>query len=186
MNVSASDQSDTDGKSMRRIIYLMLGLVLSAPLYSANVTSSLVLKGMMIDKTSIEVVDTTRPGEAQLDLTRGTNGYEAIGYLIERSNSTNGYTVRMSSENNYRLKCTNPAIDHIIYYELQYDNNVGDVGITSTGSFWTGDLVYTITNASGPTPEEGYRKVMKIKYSDPSGAPAGTYTDTLYFTITAK
>lgn len=179
--------AEENGENMRQRLSLLLSvLLLSAPLSGANVSSSLVLKGTMIDKTSIEVVDTTRPGEAELDFSRGTNGYEAIGYLIERSNAASGYTVTMSSENNYRLRCTDPAIDHIIYYELQYDNNVGDVGITSTGSFWTGDLVYTITNASGPTPEEGYRKVMKIKYSDPSSSPAGVYTDTLYFNITAK
>ncbi len=175
---------------MRHLKYSLLMILLlilsSAMLLGAAESASVEMRGSIPDMSSITVIGTTQPGTAIIDLSRSTNGYEPIGYLVERSNSPTGYTVTMSALNNFSLRHTDPTFNDVILYELQYNNNVGDVGITWTGSFWSGDLVYTITDADGPTGPEGVTKVMKIKYSQPAGVAAGTYSDTLQFTITAK
>lgn len=172
----------------RRLFSILLLFMIPLSLCFAE-TSNLLLTGEMQDKTSLEITDTTSEGTAVLNLDAGTGGVHIkIATIIEKSNSAGGYTVHMSTENNYRLMRDTDDQENIILYDIMYNDD--STGLGSTGSYSatssSGNLVYKITDSSLPTDSDGVSNDLKIKYSDPGWLPSGTYTDTMHFTIESK
>lgn len=176
-------------QSMSRKFILMsilLSICACFNLSASQQDASLSLSGTVELILSVETTGTPTPGIAYVDMSGPSGGYQPLFYVVERSNSPSGYLIKMTSDKNFRLRQDNPAITDELLYELEYNNQKNDAGITSTGSFAAGDLVYTITNSDGLTQPEGLQKVMKIRYGNPKHLASGTYTDTLRFSIEIK
>lgn len=168
------------------ILSILLAICSCVSIIASQQDASLSLSGTVELILSVETTGTPTPGIAYVDMSGPSGGYQPLFYVVERSNSPSGYKIKMTSDKNFRLRQEDPAIADELLYELEYNNQKNDAGITYTGSFAAGDLVYTITNSDGLTPPEGLQKVMKIRYGNPKHLASGTYTDVLRFSIEIK
>jgi hypothetical protein len=178
---------------MKRLFVTTLAtaLTLAAPTAFASDTAKLYLQGTVSAATwlnisatntssltngALETVTVTIP-EAAL-ITAGQNQIANIAYVFESCNDLDGYTVKAISTHNGNLTrgdastAGTPAIAYALTYA---GTNVDLTGATPVSN--VGAMTTAVRGAS---------KAVGIKVTGNANALAGTYQDTVTFTITAK
>lgn len=138
----------------------------------AALVGNITLQGTVAASTSITV--DAEPGYNSLNLHSDQSNL-LVATVIESNNTAAGYTVTLSSANAGKLK--NGSLDEISY-TARYDG----VAVTLSAA------PVTITNQGAQTDVVNVAKEFDISYT---GAPAdelmaGTYSDTLVFTIASN
>ena len=138
----------------------------------ASNRAQLNLTGVIEEQLSIEIVGGN--DTAQLDLSE-TQQQFFVGTTRVNSNSATGYNVKISSRNNWKLtNTTNPTIN------LPYSMNYGAQALTQQ----TGEQVID----GGTSVVQNLDTDVSVNYQIDPQSPlrAGTYRDTVTFTIEAK
>lgn len=149
-------------------LWLALSVVTLSSSAFAGTSATLLLKGSVPAVLNIQV--TPEPAATALDLT-STQSNTKVAVVQEKSNSSSGYNVTISSQNLGVLK--NNA--HSFVYSLAYDGTVLNLA---------SPVVQTHSDSSAVA----VNKNVTISYT---GKPAeqlvaGNYTDTVTFTIAAN
>ena len=131
----------------------------------------------------LDIYSNNEPGIRFMDLTVTQTG-KLIATVNERSNSSTGYTVSVTSYNlaNDGGGATEPYFLHSssagqLTYSLTYNGLA--VAPWSAGTA-------QLTDANGTTSPEWVSKPLAITYSGSTSLPAGDYEDVLTLTISAK
>jgi hypothetical protein len=144
---------------------IALALITSAAAASAATTGVLTLQGVVAAATAITV--TGAGGFSELDLATSANDLQ-VASVREINNTTNGYTVSLTSQNAGVLK--NGSIGNV-NYTAKYNSQAVTLSATPV----------TVTTSAPST------KGFTISYAGTAAANmmVGTYSDTLTFTIAA-
>lgn len=150
----------------------LLTVTLSSSLASAQTTGTITLSGSVPAATAIVVTGVGTFNN--LDLTTTQSNLQ-VANVREINNTPNGYTVRMTSANGGLLK--NGSIGSLTY-TARYNGVAANLNTSPV----------TVTNASASTSVVNVLKPLTISYTGVSADSlmAGTYSDTLTFTITAN
>lgn len=131
----------------------------------------------------LDIYSIREPGIRFMDLTVNQTG-KLIATVNERSNSSTGYTVSISSKNlaNDTGGAATPYFLHSssagsLSYTLTYDGSAVTPWAAGTAQ---------LTDSSSTTAPEWLSKQLRINYSGSSTLPAGDYEDILTLTISAK
>lgn len=131
----------------------------------------------------IDIYSDREPGIRSMDLTTTVAG-KLIATVHERSNSSTGYTVTLTSANLAAdiSGATEPFFAHTsasgtLEYTLTYD-------AAAVGA-WSGGTA-VITDSVGTTAPEWLSKELRISYVGSAALPAGDYEDIVTLTISAK
>lgn len=149
----------------------LLVLMLSS-VSDAATTGSLSLSGAVTEGISI-VVDSSNGNAAALDLSTSQSTLN-IATITENSNSSTGYTISAKSTNAGKLK--HSSLSDNVPYTIKY---AGGAAVTLT----TSDQVVKTQSTGGVY--TGVSSPVTIQYTGSSGISAGTYSDTITFTIAA-
>jgi uncharacterized protein (UPF0333 family) len=149
---------------------LALGLTLTSLSGMAATSADLILKGIIPLNLEISIVHETLA--SNLDLTRQVSN-EKVATLTEKSNSASGYKIKAKSTNAGKLVNASD-VNSFVNYSLTY--NGSGVSLNSSPV-----EIYSTSNLRGT-----YTKDLKISYNQPSNLSAGTYQDTVQFTIEAN
>lgn len=152
---------------MKKLILAALTTTISLSAF-AGTSATLLLKGTIAPVLNIAV--TPEPQAATLDLTT-TQSNTKVATVQEKSNSSSGYKVTISSQNLGVLKNNT----HTFIYSLSYN------GVPL-------NLASPVTQTAGASAAVTANKNVNISYT---GVPAeqlvaGDYTDTITFTIAAN
>lgn len=156
---------------MKNLI-ILFGLVLSVKAFSATDSDDLLLSGTVQEVTSITV--TGNASATSLDIVNGENGTQ-VASAAEQSNSANGYKIKMHSVNGGFL--TNNTNSNV---KTSYQINYGSSGYKTPPA--TGNTVDMIT-VSGTGQKITNSRNIQVNVSALPNAIAGTYSDTVTFTI---
>lgn len=136
---------------------------------SCSASDTLVVSGIVQPTCNIQV--TALASATQLNITAGENNTK-IASVKESTNNANGYKVSLSSLNNGRL--VNGALNFA--YQISYNGG----GLISPASAAT-----VVKTKSGPLASAVVEDSdVKITFPAQASALAGTYSDTLTFTLT--
>lgn len=143
------------------------------PYAHAGSTGSVVLSGSVPVNTSITVAAT--PAAASLDLTESPNDLP-VATIVESSNNALGYTVTLVSSNGGSLK--GAGTNNSLPYSAKYNGST--VNLKTSGQ--------AITSVSSSNTVINVTKSLAISYSGKPASQmmAGSYQDTLTFTITSN
>lgn len=152
------------------IVAGMFGLLVNQSL--AATTGNITISGVVSAATAIVVNSVA--GYNSLDLST-TASDQAVANVREINNTTNGYTVTLTSQNSGLLK--NGTLGSVSY-SAKY--NGSSVSLSSTP--------VTITNGAASNSVVNVVKSFQISYTGTaaSNLMVGTYSDTLTFTIAAN
>lgn len=155
---------------MRRNIMvaaMVFGFALTA---QASTTGTLLLRGNVPEILSIQV--NAEGGATSLDLSTDKTDYK-VATVLERSNSSTGYTVSISSLNNGSLVRSGGS--ESFGYTMKYDGS--SVDLSSGASFNNAAAAAVASN-----------KDVTISYTGVASEEmvAGDYEDTVTFTIAAN
>ena len=140
--------------------------------FAASDSGTLVLQGTVLEATEITITPTA--SATTLDLSASPSDLN-VASVNEKTNSVTGYTVTLTSANDGELVNT-PGNDSLAY-TATYDGAAVSLSSTTPA---------TITNQTTPGAYD-VDKDFDISYSGKPAAEmtAGTYTDTLTFTISS-
>ncbi|SIQ38691.1 hypothetical protein SAMN05920897_10817 [Alkalispirochaeta americana] len=145
----------------KRLIALAGAILLTAGALSAQTTdsASLFLSGVVGPYVNIEVTPTANATNLLLNIAQGSP--VTVAEVVEVSNES--YTVSVSSVNNFAFSNGDHTHDYILYY--------GGTAFPEGGQVSTGGFANHVTRTVG------------ITYDSAGTLQAGTYTDTVTFTI---
>lgn len=147
-----------------------IGLLTLTTTGMAATSADLILRGVVAPILEVSIAH--EPLASSLPLDRQVNN-EKVGTITETSNSATGYKIKARSANAGKLVNTS-HINSFVNYSLTYGGN--NVPMNSSAT-----QVYTTSNLRGT-----YSKDLKISYNQPSNLSAGSYEDTVTFTIEAN
>lgn len=149
-----------------------LALTIAALSFGANAatTAELILKGLVAPILEISIAPETVA--SNLDLSQAASAVK-VGTLTEKSNYAQGYKVKAKSTNASKLVNTSDVTSNVPY-SLTYNGSA----ITLTNSL---TQIYTTSNLKGT-----FIKDIKISYNPPVNLSAGSYEDTVQFTLEAN
>ena len=147
-----------------------IGLLTLTTTGMAATSADLILRGVVAPILEVSIAH--EPLASSLPLDRQVNN-EKVGTITETSNSATGYKIKARSANAGKLVNTS-HINSFVNYSLTYAGN--NVPMNSSAT-----QVYTTSNLRGT-----YSKDLKISYNQPSNLSAGSYEDTVTFTIEAN
>lgn len=153
---------------MKKLIALTLTVFSFSTM--AATQADLILKGIVSPILEISIAHETVA--SNLDLSQAANSVK-VATLTEKSNYHTGYKIKAKSSNGGKLKNTSDA-NSFVNYSLTYDGS--NVPLNTSAS-----QVYSTSNLKGT-----FTKELKITYSKPSDLSAGSYEDTVQFTIEAN
>lgn len=154
---------------MKKILFALSLTTLASTAFSAT-QAELILKGIVSPILEISIAHETVA--SALDLSSQASNVK-VATLTEKSNYAQGYKVKAKSTNAGKLVNTSDA-NSFVNYSLTY--NGSNVPLSSSPS-----QVYSTSNLKGT-----YTKDLKISYNQPSNLAAGSYEDTVQFTIEAN
>lgn len=135
----------------------------------AATQADLILKGIVAPILEISIAHETVA--SNLDLSQAASALK-VATLTEKSNYAQGYKVKAKSTNAGKLVNTSDA-NSFVTYGLTYNGTSVPLTTSPTQLF--------TTNLRGT-----YAKDLKITYNQPSNLSAGSYEDTVQFTIEAN
>lgn len=144
-----------------------LSLFLISVSAQAATQAELFLKGVVAPRLDISITHETIA--SNLDLTAQASNIK-VATLTESSNYHSGYKVKAKSTNGGKLVNTSD-VNSFVNYSLTYAGT--NVPLTTSPS-----QVYTTSNLKGT-----YTKELKVSYNQPTNLSAGSYEDTVQFTI---
>ena len=153
---------------MKTLIVLSVA-ALSFSTFAAT-QADLLLKGSVAPILEISIAHETVAGN--LDLSQAANAVK-VATLTEKSNYSTGYKIKAASANSGKLVNTIDA-NSFVNYTLTYAGNNVPLSTSPT-------QVYQTANLRGT-----YAKELKISYTQPSSLSAGSFEDTVQFTIMAN
>ena len=153
---------------MKRFIALSLA-TLSFSSFAAT-QADLLLKGTVAPLLEISILHETVA--SNLDLSRQASNVK-VATLTEKSNYATGYKIKAKSTNAGKLVNTSD-VNSFVNYSLTYQGN--NVSLTNSPV-----QVYHTANLRGT-----FTKDLKISYNEPTNLSAGSYEDTVQFTIEAN
>lgn len=154
---------------MKKTLLALTVTSLSFSAFSAT-SADLLLKGVVAPILEISVAAETVA--ANLDLSNQASNLK-VATLTEKSNYAAGYKIKAKSTNAGRLVNASDVNSHV-QYSLTYDGSV--VPLTTSAT-----QIYSTANLRGT-----FSKDVKISFNQPSNLSAGTYADTVQFTIEAN
>lgn len=154
---------------MKNVFIYGLVLSLIAVNSLAATTGTLLLSGTVA--VNYELTVAAQTGHNALNILAGESN-DLVGIVTEKTNNPTGYKIKMSSANAGLLK--NGTIDSVSY-TISYN------GATAVTPSLTPTLVKTVNTAA----PGGNLSNVSITFPAKPLALAGTYTDTLTFTIEA-
>lgn len=156
-----------------RVFVFLIPLLFNSSVYvHADLTANLELRAEV--DTEMEISVSAEPTAQNLPAENKTNAEGLlIGIAAERSNSENGYTVTIVSDNQSKL--VSPETTYSIAYTINYGTIEVDLS--------TGSALVVDTNAI-PSSGEVTREI-RITYTIDE-LPPNIYTDTLTFIMAAK
>ena len=157
---------------MKRILFTLL-VIVSSGAFAANDVATLTLNGSIGDVIEIEVsLDgaTWSSNETNnFNLATAGESDKLVGKLRWRTNMS-GYDIAVVSANAWQLT---RDVTNFLAYTVKVGSDVSTTGaLALTGLTALSSTIYTERDVS-------------ISYGSAAALPAGTYTDTLTFTITA-
>jgi len=163
-------------KKIAAILILGVGVAIGA---FAATSGNLTLTGTVAQNLSITV--TPAAVASALDLTTAQNNL-AVATITEVSNSHLGYTVTVSSANAVSASSSTPDFTSATSPDtLAYSLTYGGTPVAFTSG------IATVTTATAKTPAGGVSNTLGLTYDgSTANLSAGTYSDTLTFTITAN
>lgn len=158
-------------KTFKSLSYVVSALLVTSSAYAA-LTGSLTISGAVAAATAIVVNQTT--GYNSLDLSTTAVDQE-VATVREINNTTNGYTVTLSSANAGLLK--NGTLGSVTYTAKYNDTSV---------SLTVAPV--TITTGAASNSVVNVLKPFEISFTGVAASTlmVGTYSDTLTFTIAAN
>jgi hypothetical protein len=154
---------------MKKLITALTLTTLASTAF-AGTSVDLVLKGVIAPILELSLA--ADPNAQNLPLDQSPSNLK-VGTLTEKSNYAQGYKIKAKSTNGGKL--VNGSDQNIsISYSMTYDNS--GISLSTSPS-----QIYTTANLKGT-----FTKDLKISYSVPANPAAGTYTDTVQFTIEAN
>lgn len=149
---------------------LALGLVTLTTTSMAATSADLLLKGVVAPILEVSIAHETLASNLPLD--RQVNN-EKVGTITETSNSPTGYKIKARSAKGGKLVNASD-VNSFVSYSLTYQGSNVPLSTSAT-------QVYTTSNLRGT-----YSKDLNISYNQPSDLSAGSYEDTVTFTIEAN
>lgn len=131
--------------------------------------ADLILKGVVAPILEISIAHETVA--SNLDLSQQASNVK-VATLTEKTNYAQGYKVKAKSTNGGKLVNTSDALSSVTY-SMTY--NGANMALTSSPS-----QIFT-TNQRGTNTKD-----LKISYNQPTNLSAGSYEDTVQFTIEAN
>lgn len=153
---------------MKKFVALSL-VTLSFTSFAAT-QADLILQGVVAPVLEISIAHESVAGN--LDLSQAANNVK-VATLTEKSNYHTGYKISALSVNAGKL-VNSSDVNSFVNYSLTYDGN--SIALTSSAT-----EIYTTSNLKGT-----FTKDLNISYTEPSNLSAGTYGDTVQFTIEAN
>lgn len=147
-----------------------LSLVTLASMSHAATQADLILRGVVAPVLDISIANETVA--SNLDLSQAASNIK-VATITEKSNYHQGYKVKVKSTNSGKMVNLSDA-NSFVNYTLTYSG--ATVPLTAAPS-----QVYTTSNLRGT-----FSKELKISYAQPTNLSAGTYEDTVQFTIEAN
>lgn len=154
---------------MKKTLAALTLATLSFSAFSAT-SADLLLKGVVAPLLEISIAHETVA--SNLDLSSQASNVK-VATLTEKSNYATGYKIKAKSTNSGKLVNTSDQ-NSFVQYSLTY--NGSNVPLSSSAT-----QVYHTANLRGT-----YTKELKISYNQPSNLSAGSYEDTVQFTIEAN
>lgn len=154
---------------MKQLLLALTITAITLPALAAT-QAELILKGQVAPILEISIAHETIA--SNLDLSSQASNVK-VATLTEKSNYAQGYKVKAKSTNSGKLVNVSDA-NSFVNYSLTY--NGSNVALSSSPS-----QVYTTSNLRGT-----FTKELKISYNQPSNLSAGSYEDTVQFTIEAN
>lgn len=156
-----------------RFLTLMLMTLTTSPVWAAS-SDTLLLQGSVTAVNDISVAAVSGANNS-LNITGGVSNL-TVANVSETSNSLLGYKINMSSANGGELRNTSDATKKTTY-TISYDGGSAVTPSTSAAQ------VKNVTSLGALTTNSSAVKVNVTAYPT---APAGTYNDTLTFSIVAN
>jgi uncharacterized protein (UPF0333 family) len=153
---------------MKNLIALTIATLSFSSL--AATQADLLLKGEVAPMLEISIDH--EAVASNLDLSQKATNMK-VATLTEKSNYHSGYKIKAKSSNAGKLVNSSDA-NSFVNYTLTYNGN--NVPLTSSST-----QIYHTANLRGT-----YTKDLKISYNQPSNLTAGSYMDTVQFTIEAN
>jgi hypothetical protein len=157
------------GHHMKKTLLALSITTLSFSAFSAT-SADLLLKGLVAPILEISIAHETVA--SNLDLSAQASNVK-VAVLTEKSNYAAGYKIKAKSTNAGKLVNVSDA-NSFVQYSLTYAGS--NVPLNSAAT-----QVYSTSNLRGT-----YTKDLKISYNQPSNLSAGSYEDTVQFTIEAN
>lgn len=151
---------------MKKTLLALSLTTLSLSAFSAE-QADLLLKGVVAPILEISILHETVA--SNLDLSAQASNVK-VATLTEKSNYAAGYKIKAKSTNAGKLVNVSD-VNSFVNYSLTY--NGSNVPLSSSAT-----QVYTTANLKGT-----FTKELKISYNQPSNLSAGSYEDTVQFTI---
>lgn len=136
----------------------------------AATSADLILKGLIAPILDISIAHETVA--SNLDLATQASSVK-VATITEKSNYASGYKIKAKSTNSGKLVNTSDQ-NSFVQYSLTY--NGSNVALNSSAT-----QIYSTSNLRGT-----YTKDLRISYNQPSNLSAGSYEDTVQFTIEAN
>lgn len=152
----------------RSLLALTLATLTSTAM--ADTSANLLLRGIVAPILEVSINHETLA--QSLPMNRQVNN-EKVGTITETSNSPAGYKIKARSAKGGKLVNASDA-NSFVNYSLTYEGNNVPLNTSAT-------QIYTTQNLRGT-----YTKDLKISYNQPSNLSAGSYEDTVTFTIEAN
>lgn len=157
-----------------KILFLLSATsLMSFSAFGVTATGNLNLSGSIADAVSITVTPNATASSLNLSSTQTDT---VVASVSESSNAANGYTISAKSTNGSSLVHSSDA-SQTIAYTIKY-------GASSAVTLTTSDQVVKTQSTGGAY--TGVNSSVSISYTGVSAATrkAGTYTDTITFTVT--
>lgn len=155
------------GKKVRKVLTAAAVFLILVSFSAYSETASVSLSGTM--GNILEIVVSPTGANSALNLSGATTVTELLVATVEeKSNNPTGYQVSISSLNSFEL--LNTGSPHTIAYSLFYNGTQ----VTTDGQ--------VVSNVTAK-PAEIIAKEVRISYTTPNNPKAGTYQDTLTFTM---
>lgn len=157
---------------IRLLVLVVLTGAMAAPGAMAALTGSILLQGSVAAATSITVTGTGNYNALDLAVTATDL---AVATVNEANNTTTGYKVTVASTNAGLLK---NGTAQSLAYTAKYNG----------ATFTLSTTPQTVTNVTSSTAIVNVNKTLTISYTGQAASAmlAGTYSDTLQFTIAAN
>lgn len=160
---------------MKSLLFIAAGLIASSSYAAYSPSATLVISGTVLAINELEI---TPVNATTLNITGGETN-RLVATVSERSNSFSGYKINMRSANASKLvNSADISGNTFTPYTVTYNNDPTIITLTTTDQ-----VVKNVASLSALTTVSSD---VKVNVTAKTGAPAGTYSDTITISIAAN